>query len=365
MLTQSTPSPLPFFPIKGPCVIIKLCVLTCVLASHLCVAKADSQQGQDRVNVITPSGIEQQHTNNLPEIALLLTGQVASAKSQPFIVPKAGRAWRYQIKWMLPEGTLAKPGQVVVIFDKSDLASQVEQLEATLLSVTAQEQSQTIELNSQRLQAQFDLTKAKLEFDKAALDGAIPVNFIAAKEYADNQFALLTAKSDVSKKRQALKEITDKQTAVLQQLSIDRKKAQIALNYALDGIDQLELKATINGPLLYERDYGADKKFAVGDTVQIGRKIATIPAMNNLQIAAWVNEVDVDKIALQQKVSIHLDAQPKIKLTGKIIQISSQASRKASWGESNWFKVLIDYQGQAGAKIIPGMSVMVNVEPTT
>ncbi|GIU51654.1 hypothetical protein TUM4438_42040 [Shewanella sairae] len=290
---------------------------------------------------------------------LLLTGQVASVISQAFVVPKAGDAWRYQIQWMMPEGTLAEPGQIVVIFDKSEIDSRIEQLEGTLLRVTAQEQSQAIELNGQILQAEFDLKQAKLELEKAKLDAAIPADFIAAKDYADNQFNKLKAESELSKKYQALAEVEDKRSASLSQLAIDKKRAELELSQALAGLEQLELKAEIAGPVLYGRDPWKDKKYSVGDNVQIGRQVANIPALNDLEVVAWVNEVDVDRIEVGEPVRLRLDSQSSTVLNGSINQVSRQARKQAAWGNSNWFKIAIKFAVDDRVEIIPGMSVLV------
>ncbi|MCL1145803.1 HlyD family efflux transporter periplasmic adaptor subunit [Shewanella marinintestina] len=290
---------------------------------------------------------------------LLLTGQVASVISQPFVVPKAGDSWRYQIQWMMPEGSLADPGQVVVIFDKSEIDNRIEQLEGTLLRVTAQEQSQAIELNGQLLQAKFDLKQAKLELEKAKLDAAIPAEFIAAKDYADNQFNQLKAESELSKKQQALSEVEDKRSASLSQLAIDKKRAELELSQALSGLEQLELRAEIAGPVLYGRDPWSDKKYSVGDNVQIGRQVANIPALNDLEVVAWVNEVDVDRITIGEPVQLRLDSQSSILLSGSINEVSRQARTQAAWGNSNWFKIAIKFTADERVEIIPGMSVLV------
>lgn len=325
------------------------------------------------VSAITPSfaaATEQvikapiQHlTANKPVLMpLLLTGQVASVVSQTFLVPKAGDAWRYQIQWMIPEGTLVKPEQVVVIFDKSEIDNRIEQLEGTLLRVTAQEQSQSIELNAQLLQAKFDLKQAKLELEKAQLDAAIPAEFIAAKDYADNQFEQLKAASELTKKQQALSEVEDKTVATLAQLAIDKKRAQLELTQALSGIEQLELRAEIAGPVLYGRDPWSDKKYSVGDNIQIGRQVANIPALNDLEVVAWVNEVDVDRLTIGEPVHLRLDSQADIQLSGSIEDISRQARKQPAWGDSNWFKVSIKFENNQQVEIIPGMSVLVETE---
>ncbi|MGS0681421.1 HlyD family secretion protein [Shewanella sp. 125m-7] len=298
-------------------------------------------------------------------IPLLLTGQVASVVSQPFIVPKAGDSWRYQIQWMMPEGSLAEPGQVVVIFDKSEIDNRIEQLEGSLLRVTAQEQSQSIELTAQLLQAEFDLKQAKLELEKAQLDAAIPVDFIAAKDYADNQFNKLKAESELSKKHQVLSEVQDKRTASLSQLAIDKKRAELELSQALSGLEQLELRADIAGPVLYGRDPWSDKKYSVGDNAQIGRQVANIPALNELEVIAWVNEVDVDRVVIGEPVRLRLDSQSSVTLNGSIEDISRQARRQAAWGNSNWFKLSIKFDRDERVEIIPGMSVLIETGVTS
>lgn len=299
-------------------------------------------------------------------IPLLLTGKISSVHSQTFTVPKAGDAWRYQIQWMLPEGTLAKPGQSVVIFDKSQLTNQIEQLEASLLRVTAQEQSTSLELNASVLQAQFDLKQKRLEVEKAQLDAEVPAQYIAAKEYAENQFKLMQAKTELTKAKQALTEVLDKQQASRQQLAIDKQKAKLELSQALQGIEQLELTAQLEGPILYEREPWSDKKYGVGDTVQIGRQVATIPALDKLEVVAWVNEVDVDRLHLQQKVSLRLDAQSDVTFNGSVASVGKQAMSQPAWGQSKWFKVGISFdKDTAQIELVPGMSVLIATKELT
>ncbi|WP_447070929.1 HlyD family secretion protein [Shewanella algae] len=294
-----------------------------------------------------------------PAAQLLLTGKVSSAKSQTFSVPKAGDAWRYQIQWMLPEGSLVSPGQVVVVFDKSQVANQIEQLEASMLRVSAQEQSQSIELKSKVLQARFELKKQLLEQEKAQLVAAVPADFIAAKEYADNQFKLLQINAEVTKAKQALAEALDTEKATLAQLKIDKEKAALELAQAFKDLDSLELKAEIAGPLLLGRDPWSNKKFEVGDTVQVGRQIATVPAMEDLEVIAWVNEVDVDRLKPGQAVTMSLDAEIERAFPGQIASIGRQAINLPAWGRSNWFEVGIRFKAPEDIAMIPGMSVLV------
>lgn len=293
---------------------------------------------------------------------LLLTGKVSSIQSQLFMVPKAGDAWRYQIQWMLPEGSIASPGDTVIIFDKSQIDNQIEQLEASLLRVIAEEQSQSIELKSSVLKAKFDVKEKRSERDKSQLDANVPAEYIAAKDYAEYQFTLMQATSELSKVEQALEEIVDKQGANKEQRAIDRRRAELKLEQALDGIAQLTLKAEIKGPILYSTALWSQKKYVIGDTVQVGREVASLPAMEELAVVAWVNEVDVDKIEVGSQVNLRLDSQFDMTFTGHINSIGRQALKLPAWGNSNWFSLQIDFTPDEKINIIPGMSVLVKAK---
>ena len=84
--------------------------------------------------------------------------------------------------------------------------------------------------------------------------------------------------------------------------------------------------------------------------------------MNELEVVAWVNEVDADNLSLKQPVQLRLDSQPNVTLKGGIAGISRQATKQPAWGNSNWFRVEIEFKADERVKIIPGMSVLVEPE---
>ncbi|RYV03218.1 multidrug transporter [Shewanella sp. OPT22] len=294
---------------------------------------------------------------------LLLTGQLISSKSQKFSVPQAGNSWRYQIQWMIDEGKVAKVGDNVVIFDKTQIDSQVEQLKANLLRFKAQEQSQTVLLEKTILQVKFELKEKQLNLEKAQLDASIPVDYISAKDYADNQFNLMKAKNDLTQAEEKLESELAKQTATLKQLRIDNEKAQLELDNTLISLQKLTIAAEVEGPVSYGRNMWQDKKIAVGDTLQVGRNVANIYALNNLKVTAWVNEVDVDKLQIDQHVLVYLDTDLSQQLDARVTNISSQANKKNAWGNSRWFEVSVEFANQPNIELSPGMSVLVSAFP--
>ena len=92
---------------------------------------------------------------------LLLTGTVKAQNNQAFFAPKTD-SWQVQIKWMLPEGDIAKQGELAVVFDSGSIESTIEQQEISLLA--AEE-----ELHRLLKSGEQDVLKAKYALKRTAL----------------------------------------------------------------------------------------------------------------------------------------------------------------------------------------------------
>ncbi|WP_417347118.1 HlyD family secretion protein [Ferrimonas sp.] len=293
---------------------------------------------------------------------LLLTGEVASAQAQSLTVPRAGRSWRYQIQWMAPEGSMVNTGDTVVVFDKSTVSAELDQLEARLIQVEASRQAKRVEVEQSNLKAEFDLKEKRLQLEKAQLDAEVPPDFQSPKEYADKQFELLKAQSELEKAHEALEQARLTARREQAKLDLDKAKVEMELSNAQALISGLELKATHDGPMIYARGRWDGKKTEIGDTVQVGTQVATIPRFDALQVWAWANEVDVDRVRPGTRVSLKLDADPGVGLEGRVTAVALNGERRHGWGESNWFQVEIALADRDAIELTPGMSVQVRLE---
>ena len=64
---------------------------------------------------------------------LILSGQIKASDNQTFYAPKTDN-WRVQVQWLLPEGDIAKEGDLVVVFDSGSIQSQIEQEKVSLIA---------------------------------------------------------------------------------------------------------------------------------------------------------------------------------------------------------------------------------------
>ncbi|USD36015.1 HlyD family secretion protein [Ferrimonas sp. SCSIO 43195] len=294
--------------------------------------------------------------------SLLLTGEVSSSQAQSLTVPRAGRAWRYQIQWMAPEGEMVRAGDPVVVFDKSGVSGQIDQFQAALIRVDAAVQAKQVELKQQRLQAEFEVTEKRLLREKAQLDAEVPADFQSPKEYADKQFELMKAGAELAKSKRALAEVERASLEEMRKLTIDRDKAQLELSNAEQLMTNLELTANHDGPMIYARQPWDGAKTEVGDTVQVGTQVATIPGVDGLQVQAWANEVDIDRVKVGMDAQLTLDARQDRQLSGTVTKVALKAERRNGWGESNWFLVNVALNQGESVTLVPGMSVLVALE---
>ena len=102
-------------------------------------------------------------------------------------------------------------------------------------------------------------------------------------------------------------------------LSITKSKMQ----QLVDVMQQFTINAPEDGMVIYQREWNGKRK-TVGSTIGAwDPTVATLPDLSVMLSKTYVNEVDIRKLKLNQKVDVNLDAYPEKKLTGKIVSIAN------------------------------------------
>ena len=95
-------------------------------------------------------------------------------------------------------------------------------------------------------------------------------------------------------------------------------------------------------------------KLKVGYSPWRGQALLEIPGENKMKVAIKVNEVDISKLALEQKVNVTLDAIPDTTFTGLVKDIAALANRDSKT-KKNVFDVEV-HLNETDARLKPGMS---------
>ncbi|MGB1298427.1 MAG: HlyD family secretion protein [Psychrobium sp.] len=293
--------------------------------------------------------------------AIIFTGQVKAGDNQSFFSPKTDN-WRVQVQWMLPEGDIAKEGDIVVVFDGSSIENTIEQTTNSLLA--AEEELFRLQGKAEQdlLEAQFNHKRSQLSLEKARIDASVSKEHLSEYDYQQNQLNYEKALVEAAKSKEQLAQtkITNKVSLSKQKLSIGQLKQ--TLTYNRSKLSKMGLRAKRSGPVIYANHPWNGEKVFVGMTAQPSWLIAEIPSLNGLYMEAWVHEVDYQHLKLNANATLTLDAYLKQPMQTTLTEISTQPEARKEWGNDVYYRTKFAFSNPNELKILPGMSGQISFE---
>jgi multidrug resistance efflux pump len=293
---------------------------------------------------------------------LLLTGQVTLKDAQHFITPYTGN-FQTSIQWMAEEGSVVNAGDIVVVFDPGELASTIEQNERALQNYRKGAQETLLNVEQQYIDAEHELTQAELRLEIARLRAEVPAGEVSALsretaifELGKARNAVLSAQTKIDAKRQEL--ISEEERI---RLEVERIEKALYRDNTL--LEFTSLRAERSGPVIYEYHPWRGNKLAVGQTVQMGMHVASIPISDQVSVEAWISEVDWPLLVEGAAVELIADAYLDESFTGTVVRIGFQAEKREQWGRSAYYPVTVEMTKRPGFDLKPGMSVLVQFAP--
>jgi HlyD family secretion protein len=293
--------------------------------------------------------------------SLHFRGEVKALKSVTISAP--ADAGDLRIIKILPEGSVVKPGDVVVEFDSTKTQQDLAQYKSALKSADAEigqakAQGHLAEEEDKTavLKARYDLEAAKLEASKQEIVSKIEGEEAKLK-LADAEQKLREAEA-----KQISDEKLHKSTIEGKQQASEKAKYDVAR--AERALAHMKLLAPSAGTitLLQHWTGNGESAYRAGDQAWPGGAIAELPDASTLRINARVDETERGRIALKQSVSVQLNAIPDRQFTGHIEQIGAIASIDFSGGwpfpRNFTLEVVLD---QTDPRFKPGITGEVNV----
>lgn len=291
---------------------------------------------------------------------VMLTGEIAAKNSEEFFAPRVS-GWQIQIEWMLPEGQIAKPGDLVVLFDRATVDSDIEMKEADLLK--KKEQLKLTRANGKEtvMEAEFSYQKALLEHQKSEVQASIGQQYVSAYEFEKANVEMQKKLLAVEKSKRQLQAKKEETKTELDKKLTDITKAENELFYVRKKSELTAIHTKFGGPILYASHPWNGSKITAGSSAQATWKVAEIASSDEMQVKAWLNEVDKGDIESGKKVKVSIDALPDVHFQGVIKHVVPQAEEREAWGNAAYFEVHIDIENYKDAGLVPGMSVLVEV----
>jgi HlyD family secretion protein len=288
-------------------------------------------------------------------------GEVKALKSVTISAP--AEAGDLRITKLADEGAVVKPGDVVVEFDRTkteqDLAqdkSALKSAEATIDQARAQARLNEEEDKTAVLKARYDVEAAKLEASKQEI--------ISKIEGEEKKLALADAEQKLREAETKQKSDESLNRATVESAEHASAKAKYDVERTEHWIEEMTLRAPAAGTISILQHWAGSGivPFRNGDQAWAGAPIAELPDASTLRVSARVDETERGRLALQQPVTVQLNAIPDRQFTGHIEQISTIASMDFSGGwpfpRNFTLEIVLD---QTDARFKPGITGQVTV----
>jgi RND family efflux transporter MFP subunit len=277
------------------------------------------------------------------EVVVITSGELRS-RSQVKITAPPGltQIGIYQVKVskLVPEGTTVKKGDFVASLDKSDIATKMDQQQLDL-------DKQVAEYTEAKLDTMLTLRAARDELVNLGYDlQAMRLEKEQSKYEAPS--IIQSAELDYEKALRTLKQTQENYKAKviqaqtkMQIMGSDLAQAQNRMKQYTNAMGQMDIMAPKNGMVIYYKGYDG-RKVEVGSSFQVwnGGTVATLPDLNQMEVVTYVNEVDMQKVKMGQKVDIGLDAAPDKRLQGVVRSVATIGQDKPN-SDAKVFEVLI------------------------
>ena len=296
-------------------------------------------------------------------VAVTTSGELRAKQFVQITAPtNAQQAGAYQMKIqsIVPEGTVVKEGEVVAELDRSSLASSLQDVTLSLQKAQAQFLSAQLDTTLTLSKAREDMRSMELALEERriakeqAVYEAPSIRRQAEIDFEKATRALAQAKIDYKTKG-------EQAVAKMSEVSSDRQRFENRLKVVQDVMGSFTIRAPAGGGMvIYIKEWNGRKKGAGSQITPWDPAVATLPDLTQMESITYVNEIDVRKVAVNQKVNIMLDADPSKKLPGKIVQVANVGEQRPN-SDAKVFEVRVSVE-KADTTLRPGMTTSNAVE---
>lgn len=289
------------------------------------------------------------------EITVVATGELIAEKSMDILAPEISsannqhggggdiRASSMRIQDLIPEGTIVKPGDFIAQLDKSEydntLKDQTDRLTSLQTNLEMKILDSAVVLNSLRddiKNQKFTIVEAEMKLRNSKYESS---DIIRKAEIAlDKSKRNLEQRERyyVLRKAQTLQDIKNTQWFI--------SRVTSRINGTQEMISKFTITSPSEGMVIYKRDFRGNKR-KVGSMVSpFDRVVATIPDLSVMMSKMFVNEIEVSKVKVGQKVNIVIDAFPAKSYTGTVASIANIGSVLPN-SDSKVFETVIRIDG--------------------
>jgi multidrug efflux pump subunit AcrA (membrane-fusion protein) len=259
------------------------------------------------------------------KIAVTTSGELEAKKSEKIYGPdnlNNVRIWEVKIEDIVPDGTVVDSGDYVASLDRTELAGKLKDQELELEQIETQHTKTmldtTLEMRSLRddlINLNYVLEEKKIQLEQSKFEPPATIRQVEIElEKAGRSY-------DQAGKNYSLK--LEKAKATMQDVTAQLTKAQRKYDEMANLLKQFTVFAPKSGMVIYKRGWDG-KKMGIGAQISTwDNVVATLPNLTEMISKTYVNEIDISKVKVGQKVELGIDAFPEKKFTGVVKEVAN------------------------------------------
>jgi multidrug resistance efflux pump len=292
---------------------------------------------------------------------VLITGELKAARSRDLMSPNIRSSFGSSITYLELEGSEVKKGQRILEFDASTILSNKAEAERRLDEAKLKIEKTRADLEVQRSDFLIALSQAEGNLKVAQLYAKIDKSLLPANTYQKYQLDYDKALLARDKAKEQLANHVTSIEAQIALVEVDKAQAELDLKKIEGDLALLAVDAPQDGIIIYGDNWSSNRKFQVGDTAFSGMAVLTLPDLSSMQVIGYIYDTELRLLSPNMVCDLMLDAVPGRIWRGRILSLTSVASRKGFASQHKVFRATIQLDTIDLSVMKPGMTVRVEV----
>jgi HlyD family secretion protein len=280
------------------------------------------------------------------KVEIETTGELEAKNSVKILGPtqlRDFRIWQVVIQSIVDEGTIVKKGDWVANLDRSEFQTRFNEKQIELEKENAEFVQTQLDTTLQLREARDQLINLKyaVEEKRIILEQS---KFEPPATIKQGEINLQRAIREYEQAGENYK-IKQRQNAEkMKEQSAELRKVQNEFSAMTQVLQTFTVLAPEPGMVIYTKGWDG-KPIKGGSQINMWEPtVATLPDLTKMMSKTYVNEVDVRKVAVGQRVEIGLDAYPEKKLRGVVRRVANVGEQRPN-SDAKVFEVAVEIDG--------------------
>ncbi len=261
------------------------------------------------------------------EVVVAVTGELKARTSTEIKGPSDLRSQNLRVRSvkiqsLIPEGTVVDSGDWVATLDRSEadnsLKDMVDELEKDQSQFIRTQLDTTIQLRKLRddlINLKFNMEETKIALEQSKFEPPATIR---------------QAQINLDKSERAYEQALKNYELKVAQFNAEMKEVSINLSKEIRRKEEMEtvlrdfdIHAPASGMVIYKREWNGQKRTVGSEINTWDLTVAELPDLSTLVSLTYVNEIDISRIKVGQKVKIGVDAFPEKSYSGVITEVAN------------------------------------------